>query len=251
MLLSFRIFFQGLNFSILADGAWGGYFKTMLREKGGDTNSRKFDYVPFCPLTDYVRHQYEHIQLADTITIDPHKSGFCPYPGGALCYRNGTMRALIAVMHPEVYHGEDDPTMGVYGVEGSKPGAAPTGIYLAHNVSMKKTEILINIPILVLMLAASPCLCSCNNFYPHNAHRHPHQAYPIDIMLIFLLLLHLHLLFITLCPLRVFIIIVAMLVSPFFILLVYHHHQRLNPKTLIKQSRFFSLRIHSPRIVCG
>ena len=137
---------KGLNFAILADGAWGGYFKTMLidvpepdkipqNRKLSIATKRKFDgFVPYCELSPYVQRQYEHIQFADTITIDPHKSGFCPYPGGALCYRNGKMRYQIALCQPVVFHGEDDPSMGVYGVEGSKPGAAPAGILMSHNI---------------------------------------------------------------------------------------------------------------------
>ena len=129
---------KGLNFALLADGAWGGYFKTMLRDSPGtDMPSSKNGgdgFVPYCELSEYVTEQYNHIQLADTITIDPHKSGFCPYPGGGLCYRNGKMRYPIALFHPEVFHGEDDPTMGVYGIEGSKPGAGPAGILMSHNV---------------------------------------------------------------------------------------------------------------------
>ena len=53
-------------------------------------------FVPWMPLSDYVEEQYQHIQLADTITVDPHKSGFCPYPSGALCYRNEEMRYFVA-----------------------------------------------------------------------------------------------------------------------------------------------------------
>lgn len=126
---------KGLNFALLADGAWGGYFKTMVHGTAGtEPKHSNAGYVPHCPLTPFVEEQYKNIQLADTITIDPHKSGFCPYPGGALCYRNGKMRYNIAVFHPEVFHGADDPTMGVYGIEGSKPGAAPAGILMSHNV---------------------------------------------------------------------------------------------------------------------
>ncbi|KAL5253936.1 hypothetical protein ACHWQZ_G013636 [Mnemiopsis leidyi] len=137
---------KGLNFTLLADGAWGGYFKTMLIDNPTSDNlpefssldkcsKRKSDgFVPYCELSPFVRRQYEHIQLADTITIDPHKSGFCPYPGGGLCYRNEKMRYHIALFHPEVFHGEGDPSMGVYGVEGSKPGASPAGILVSHNV---------------------------------------------------------------------------------------------------------------------
>ena len=138
---------KGLCFTLLADAAWGGYFKTMLIDKPTtDTlpdkkrllrasSRRKFDgFVPYCELSPYVQKQYRHIQLADTITIDPHKSGFCPYPGGSLCYRNEKMRLSIALYHPEVFHGDNDLNMGVYGIEGSKPGAAPSGILMSHNV---------------------------------------------------------------------------------------------------------------------
>ena len=114
---------RGLNFALLADGAWGGYFKTMLigtpgsnkRKKQQKEDKRKLDgFVPYCELSPYVEEQYQYIQLADTITIDPHPSGFFPYPGGALCNRNGKMRYPIAIHHPLVFHGEDDLTSVVY-----------------------------------------------------------------------------------------------------------------------------------------
>ena len=68
------------------------------------------------------------------VTIDPHKAGFCQYPAGALAYRNGTMKGFITLQAPEVFHGEDDVSVGVYGLEGSKPGAAAAGVMLAHRV---------------------------------------------------------------------------------------------------------------------
>ena len=33
---------------------------------------------------------------ANSITLDPHKSGFCPYPAGGLLYRNGNIRKFLA-----------------------------------------------------------------------------------------------------------------------------------------------------------
>ena len=39
------------------------------------------------------------------------------------------MRNLVSLKAPVVYHGGVDPTVGVYGVEGSKPGAAAAAIY--------------------------------------------------------------------------------------------------------------------------
>eukprot|EP00795_Rhopilema_esculentum_P016561 gene16561-7984_t len=92
------------------------------------------DFVPDISLSPYVIEQYQALRMVDTITVDPHKAGFCVYPSGALCYRNGSMRSYIALAAPEVYHGEDDPSVGVYGLEGSKPGAAATSVLLSHNV---------------------------------------------------------------------------------------------------------------------
>ena len=44
------------------------------------------------------------------------------------------MRNLVAFTAPVVYHGGVDPTVGIYGVEGSKPGAAAAAVYLSHRV---------------------------------------------------------------------------------------------------------------------
>ena len=68
------------------------------------------------------------------MTIDPHKAGFCPYPAGALLYRNGTMKGFITLAAPEVFHSPNDLNVGVYGLEGSKPGAAACGVLLSHRV---------------------------------------------------------------------------------------------------------------------
>ena len=46
------------------------------------------------------------------------------------------MKGFITLKAPEVFHGEDDVSVGVYGLEGSKPGAAATGVLLSHRVSV-------------------------------------------------------------------------------------------------------------------
>ena len=153
---------KGLNFALLSDAAWGGYFKTMLIESSGAEKDlareklgkgsykiRSDNYVQYGELSPYVQNQYKHIQLSDAITIDPHNSGFCPYPGGALCYRNGKMRYPLAHFHPysdhhhhndqQGHHDHHDRQSrhdhhGHHGIEGSKPGAASAGILMSHNV---------------------------------------------------------------------------------------------------------------------
>jgi len=131
---------QGLNFTVHADAAWGGYLLTMIRKPDEERikmfKSRGEDFVPNMALSDYVTTQYEAVRHADTVTIDPHKAGYCLYPAGALAYRNGSMRGFITLKAPEVFHGEGDmeKSVGVFGLEGSKPGAAAAGVLLSHRV---------------------------------------------------------------------------------------------------------------------
>lgn len=129
---------QGLEFAIHCDAAWGGYYKSMLNNDD-QSNPHFFksidnDAMVSLPMSDYVLQQYQVLQFSDSITIDPHKSGYVPYPAGGLCYRNSAMRNLVSFTAPVVYHGGVDPTVGVYGVEGSKPGAAAAAVYLSHKV---------------------------------------------------------------------------------------------------------------------
>lgn len=142
---------RGLDFWVHVDGAWGGYFASMLRppvasakhaprsvskmtaeEQKADANVLL--YGAEMAMSRYVEEQYRAIKEADSVTIDPHKAGYVPYPAGGLCYRDGAMRHLVAFSAPVVYHGGLDPTVGVFGIEGSKPGAAAAAVYLSHRV---------------------------------------------------------------------------------------------------------------------
>ena len=129
---------QGLEFVLHVDGAWGGYFRSMLQDIDADLDTVDYgtniDEHPRLQLSEYVSRQLEAFSLTDSITIDPHKSGFIPYPAGGLCYRNGAMRGLIKYTAPVVFHKGVDKNVGAYGIEGSKPGAAAASVYLSHAV---------------------------------------------------------------------------------------------------------------------
>jgi glutamate/tyrosine decarboxylase-like PLP-dependent enzyme len=131
---------QGMEFTVHVDAAWGGYFASMLRKKAIDQNFSDVmediddSFIPSLPMSEYVIAQYKAFSHADSITVDPHKAGYIPYPAGGLCYRNSAMRNLVAFTAPVVYHGGFDPTVGIYGIEGSKPGAAAAAVYLSHRV---------------------------------------------------------------------------------------------------------------------
>lgn len=131
----------GLDFSVHADAAWGGYHASTIREdfELGEPMSRPSGFTPsspplVAPLSGYARAQYHALADADSITVDPHKSGYIPYPAGALCYRNSAMRNLVSFSAPVVFHGDAEPTVGIYGIEGSKPGAAAAAVYLSHRI---------------------------------------------------------------------------------------------------------------------
>lgn len=123
---------RGLDFLVHADAAWGGYFASMLRPDPAAPRTARD--IPEYPLSDYVTRQLEMLAKTDSITVDPHKSGYIPYPAGGLCYRNSAMRNIVSFTAPVIYHNETDPTVGIYGVEGSKPGAAAASVYLSHKV---------------------------------------------------------------------------------------------------------------------
>jgi glutamate/tyrosine decarboxylase-like PLP-dependent enzyme len=127
---------HGLDFVVHADAAFGGYHASVGRPDFEMPPAGFADITPpqLSRLSSYVETQYAALGRADSITVDPHKSGYIPYPAGALCYRNSGMRSLVTFAAPVVYHGDAEPTVGIYGVEGSKPGAAVAAVYLSHRV---------------------------------------------------------------------------------------------------------------------
>ncbi|KAE8368365.1 pyridoxal-dependent decarboxylase domain protein [Aspergillus caelatus] len=130
---------RGLSFLVHADAAWGGYFASMIprpmmdsevpiKEGDGDT---AVDKVPSLPLREDTLKDMIALKEADTITVDPHKAGYIPYPAGSLCYRDGRMRFLVTWTSPYLTQGSLE-NIGVYGVEGSKPGAAAMAAWMSN-----------------------------------------------------------------------------------------------------------------------
>ena len=81
---------------------------------------------------------------SDSITVDPHKMGYVPYPCGVVAFRNDRVRQFLAEAAPylasTVPAGEPKldhapPTsIGPYILEGSKPGAAVASVWLSHRM---------------------------------------------------------------------------------------------------------------------
>jgi glutamate/tyrosine decarboxylase-like PLP-dependent enzyme len=127
---------RGLEFTVHGDAAWGGYHISVIRDDFDmpEPFTGLVAPSPAVPLKQYVVEQFKALGHTDSITVDPHKSGYIPYPAGALCYRNSAMRDLVTFSAPVVFHGDAEPTVGIYGIEGSKPGAAAAAVYLSHRV---------------------------------------------------------------------------------------------------------------------
>lgn len=122
----------GLQFHFHCDAAWGGYLRSILIDSQVDNTIDESDhYIPALSLSSYAQLQYRKLSCADTITIDPHKAGFIPYPAGSLCYRDGRLRYLIT-FKADYIHSDPDTNIGIFGIEGSKPGAAAAAVWMAH-----------------------------------------------------------------------------------------------------------------------
>jgi glutamate/tyrosine decarboxylase-like PLP-dependent enzyme len=121
---------NNLNFFIHADSAYGGYFLSLLRGE-----KRKEFGAPVTTLSPYVAYQFNLIKEVDSVTIDPHKCGYVSYPAGALCYRNSATKNMVNFTAPYIAaRDEEEPTVGTFGIEGSKPGATGASVYLTHQV---------------------------------------------------------------------------------------------------------------------
>ena len=110
----------------------------MLRaqpERSPTPTAKEAGFVPEMYLSSYVHEQLSALHYCDTITVDPHKSGFCPYPGGTICYRDKKMNSFLSINSKVPYlHGKT--SLGDVGIEGSKPGAAAVGVMMANRVTI-------------------------------------------------------------------------------------------------------------------
>ncbi len=127
---------KGLCFYLHVDAAYGGYYPCMLRDAEGRFQDCDPDYPPTGGWpSQELYHTFRAISQSDSVTVDPHKLGFAPYPAGAVVFRDKRMRDIISCYAP--YLGElveGTPFIGQYILEGSKPGAAAAAVWLTHKI---------------------------------------------------------------------------------------------------------------------
>lgn len=83
------------------------------------------------------------LKTADSITVDPHKLGFVPYPAGVIAFQHGGVAELMRqkAQYIAAAHADGPPmsgrgtieAIGPFILEGSKPGAAAASCWLAHS----------------------------------------------------------------------------------------------------------------------
>lgn len=148
------------SFWLHVDSAWGGYIRSLFcgydvkvddcpdmnqlalryKEKINEHTLNSTDKV----LWDNDEGVYKSMLSypeADSITVDPHKLGYTPYPAGVVSFKNSVVTELIKQDAPYIFHNNDTAMydrppkiteIGSYILEGSKPGAAAASCYLAH-----------------------------------------------------------------------------------------------------------------------
>jgi glutamate/tyrosine decarboxylase-like PLP-dependent enzyme/anti-sigma regulatory factor (Ser/Thr protein kinase) len=131
---------QGLSFSLHCDAAYGGYIAACFRSAEGelrDLDEMRREYAGWP--SEEVYKSYAALKDVDSITVDPHKLGFIPYPAGAIVFRDGRVKDLVAQEAAYVLGGRSarqpgEVYIGKYILEGSKPGAAAAATFLSHRV---------------------------------------------------------------------------------------------------------------------
>lgn len=169
----------GYSFWFHIDAAWGGYIKSLFNHSDlkkrdsktglddicnlyiekldvSETFSLSIDDTIIAPVLNIGWADFEcykallATESADSITIDPHKLGYIPYPAGMVSFKNGIVTEHIKQVAQYISDEKaglknidqlvDITAVGPYILEGSKPGAAAAAIWLAHKAIPLETH---------------------------------------------------------------------------------------------------------------
>jgi glutamate/tyrosine decarboxylase-like PLP-dependent enzyme len=129
----------GVAFALHADAAYGGYAAAVTRGPDGERRSYEAALRDFAPESwpeEGVYRGLVALERTDSVTIDPHKLGYVPYPAGLVSFRDGRSRDLVAVEAPYLFHrgASEWGYIGRFIFEGSKPGASAASVWMSHKV---------------------------------------------------------------------------------------------------------------------
>ena len=123
----------GVSFHVHSDAAYGGYAAAVTWD--GEGRRRPASAIRATTGTDWPTDEWvramEALSGADSVTIDPHKLGYIPYPAGAIALRDRRARELVSIDPPYLLptrglDSAEDLFLGRFIFEGSKPGALPS-----------------------------------------------------------------------------------------------------------------------------
>lgn len=158
------------SFWFHVDSAWGGYIRTLFVDEdykhinikselsaGNTLDQIVQGYIKIMDASESFENAYGAMRSlswhntevlkaflampdADSITVDPHKLGYVPYPAGVVAFKNKNVTQLVAQKAQYISNisGQiesiDTPkidSVGSYIIEGSKPGAAAMSCWLS------------------------------------------------------------------------------------------------------------------------
>lgn len=137
------------SFWLHADAAYGGYLRTVILPERIGLGEPESEVMVRGEVRRVTLELPEHeacnalacLGECDSITVDPHKLGYVPYPAGAVSFRSRAVKPLARQQAPyleehaaRVQDDETSTQIGVFTLEGSKPGAAAAAVWLSHQV---------------------------------------------------------------------------------------------------------------------
>ncbi len=129
----------GMTFHVHSDACYGGYAAAVTWREDG--TRRPGAEIRAATGTGWPSDEWVQAMVAlgwaDSVSIDPHKLGYVPYPAGAILVRDSRARHLVAADPPYLEPPDEDqgePFLGRFILEGSKPGAAAAAVWLSHKV---------------------------------------------------------------------------------------------------------------------
>ena len=130
----------GVTFHIHSDGCYGGYAASLTRAPDGSRHSptavRNVCGGAQWPTDQWVG-SLAALESADSVSIDPHKLGYIPYPAGAFLLKDRRGRELVSTDPPYLAlatsrDNGNQPVIGRFIFEGSKPGASAAATWMSH-----------------------------------------------------------------------------------------------------------------------